>query len=70
MDVSLLIVLLVPYLLVGVALCVRGRLAVKIALEAAIVATYGGVPAWKVSAYRWALRAGVVLAWPVFLLDR
>ncbi len=70
MDVSLLIVLLVPYLLVGVALCVRGRLAVKIALEAAIVATYSGARAWKVRAYRWALRTGVVVGWPVFWLDR
>ncbi len=59
--------LLSLYLLVGVALCVRGRLAVKIAYETAIVATYGGIPAWKVRAYRWALRAGVVLGWPVLI---
>ena len=64
-----LILLLSLYLLAGVALCVRGKLAVKIAYETAIVATYSGAPAWKVSVYRWALRAGVMLAWPVFLLD-
>lgn len=57
--------LLILYLLVGAVLCVRGRLAVKIAYEAAIVATYSGARAWKVRAYRWALRAGVVVAWPV-----
>src|SRR5690606_26478314 len=59
--------LLSLYLLVGVALCVRGKLAAKIAYETAIVAAYGGAPAWKVNVYRWALRAGVVVAWPLFI---
>lgn len=66
MLAAVLISLLLIYLLVGVALCVKGRLATDIAYETAILATYSGAPAWKVSAYRWALRAGVVVAWPVF----
>lgn len=65
MVASLLISLIVLYLLVGSVLCVRGPLAWKIASETAILATYGGVPAWKVSIYRWALRTGVVVLWPV-----
>ena len=66
MVTTALVLLLILYLLVGVALCVRGRLAVKIACEAAIVATFGDVSAWKVGIYRWGLRTGVVVAWPVF----
>lgn len=67
MLASALTLLLILYLLVGAVLCVRGRLAVKITYETAIVAAYGGTPAWKVIAYRWALRAGVVVAWLAFL---
>lgn len=66
MLAPVLTLLLIMYLLVGAVLCVRGRLAVKISYETAIVAAYGGAPAWKVSAFRWALRVGVVVAWPGF----
>lgn len=68
MVAPIVILLLTLYLLVGVALCVKGRLATDIAYDTAILATYSGAPAWKVSAYRWGLRAGVVVAWPVFWL--
>lgn len=66
MRYPLLLALCALYLLIGVALCVKGRLAVNIKWEVAITATYGGVPKWKVKAYHWGLRVGVVLAWPVF----
>lgn len=62
--------LLAVYLVVGVALCVRGRLATDIAYETAILTTYSGAPAWKVLTYRWGLRAGVLVAWPLFVVGR
>ena len=51
MVASVLIVLLVLYMLVGVALCVRSRLAVQVAYEVAILATNTSVPARKMRAY-------------------
>lgn len=70
MIAPILILLLVLYLLMGSVLCVRGPLAWKIASETAILATYDVIPVWKVSVYRWALRAGVVVLWPAFLLNK
>lgn len=54
------------YLLVGVVLCVEGKLATKIAYDVAITTTFKKLPARKVWVYRFLMRLGVMVAWPVF----
>lgn len=63
---ALLIIGIAAYLLVGLALCVKGKLATKVAYDVAIAGTFKKLPASRVWLYRLMLRAGVVLGWPVF----
>lgn len=66
---TLLTLAFAAYLLVGVALCVRGKLATKIAYDVAMRTTFKKLPAGRVWLYRLMLRAGVVAGWPVFLFS-
>lgn len=64
---TLVIIAIAAYLLVGAALCMRGKLAVKIAYDVAMAATFKKLPAGKVWLYRLMLRLGVVVGWPVLI---
>lgn len=66
---TLFIIAIVAYLLVGMMLCVKGKLATKIAYEVAITATFDKPPKNKLWFYRFGLRLGVVFGWPVFLIS-
>lgn len=62
---TLLIIAVAVYLLMGVALCIKGKLATKVAYTVAMTATFNKLPAGRVWLYLLMLRVGVVLGWPV-----
>jgi hypothetical protein len=58
----------VVYLLVGLRFAFRGRLAFMVNIQVALLDMQGPIPQWKKSAFKFALRVGVMLLYPVFLV--
>jgi hypothetical protein len=62
------LLVVVVYLLVGLRFAFRGRLAFMVNIQVALLDMHGPIPQWKKSAFKFALRMGVMLFYPVFLV--
>lgn len=69
MTMSLIGLLAALYVAIGLVLCFKGKLATRIMYDVALTTTHNGLSGWKLAAYRWTLRLGVVIGWPVFLIS-
>ena len=58
------------YLLVGLIVAFRGRLAFMVSAQVAMLEFKEQVPPWKKTAFHVLLRLGVVLLYPFFLIWR
>ena len=59
---------LVAYLLVGLFFAFKGRLAFMVDAHIATASFESSVPKWKIILFKWLLRTGVVLLYPIFLM--
>lgn len=69
MTIELIGVLAALYAAIGLVLSFKGKLATRIMYDVALTTTHNGLSGWKVAAYRCTLRLGVIVAWPVFLIN-
>lgn len=58
------------YVLIGIWLAFKGRLAFMVDAQVAMLDMREGVPIWKKRVFKALLRLGVIFLYPVFLLSR
>jgi hypothetical protein len=58
------------YLLLGLWLAFRGRLAFMVNTQGAMLETHGPIPQWKKVTFKFLLRLSTMLFYPVFLIWR
>lgn len=58
------------YVLIGIWLAFKGRLAFMVDAQVAMLDMREGVPLWKKRVFKALLRLGVIFLYPVFLLSR
>lgn len=58
------------YVLIGIWLAFKGRLAFMVNAQVAMLDMREGVPLWKKRVFKALLRLGVIFLYPVFLLSR